>query len=238
MRKFSVLMILVLLLSAILVPAVAAAPSTGAGSSCPPVYYRIARGDNLTIIASRYGVSVWQLQQWNGIRNIDRIFVGSVLVIHPARCNRPAPKPQPPVWPVPPLPVWPSPPVQPVQPIWPPVPPIIDPVHPIWPPVQTACPDVRSVISSPGTGARVSGTVVINGNAFHENFKFYKLEYGAGVNPTDWHWFFGGQWPIWQGTLGALNTDILPSGVYTIRLTVVDQTSNYPPPCQATVWVR
>jgi hypothetical protein len=80
--------------------------------------------------------------------------------------------------------------------------------------------------------------VTIMGNAMHENFKFYKLEYGAGSNPNTWSWFFGGQWPIWNGTLGALNTDILASGTYTIRLTVVDQTSNYPPPCQVTIRVR
>ena len=80
--------------------------------------------------------------------------------------------------------------------------------------------------------------VTIKGNATHENFSFYKLEYGAGSNPNTWSWFFGSQWPVWQGTLGALNAGVLPSGTYTIRVTVVDKTSNYPPPCQVTVVVR
>ena len=99
------------------------------------------------------------------------------------------------------------------------------------------CTDQRVMITSPHQGARVSGWVTIRGNATHENFKFYKLEYGAGSNPDTWSWFFGGEWPVWQGTLGALNTDILTPGTYTIRLTVVDQTSNYPPPCQVTIVV-
>jgi LysM repeat protein len=230
MRKFGVLMIIVLLLSAILVPAATAGGYPGAGS-CPPVYYRVVRGDNLARIASRYGVSIWQVARWNGIANIDRIYIGSVLVVYPARCNRPAPKPVPPPHPQPPMqpvpPIWGVPPVQPVPPIWP--------VPPMWP---TSCPDQRAVIAAPGNGAHVWGMVTITGNAVHENFKFYKLEYGAGANPTDWHWFFGGQFPIWQGTLGALNTDILAPGTYSIKVTVVDQTSNYPPPCQVRVIVR
>ena len=87
-------------------------------------------------------------------------------------------------------------------------------------------------------GAHVSGMVTITGNAVHDNFKFYKLEYGAGPAPSNWHWFAGGENQIWHGTLGVLNTDILPSGVYSIRVTVVDRTSNYPPPCQVTIQVR
>lgn len=60
-----------------------------------PVYYRVQRGDNLTRIAARYGVSVAQLQQWNRITNPNRIYVGQTLVIHPPRCA-PPPKPTPP----------------------------------------------------------------------------------------------------------------------------------------------
>jgi LysM repeat protein len=201
------------------------------------VYYRVVRGDNLARIAARYGVSVWQVARWNGIANIDRIYAGSVLVIYPARCAQPAPRPKPqpvpPVWPAPqPMPpMWPAP--QPVPPMWP-VPPT-QPVPPTWP---AACTDQRAVIASPGNGAHVAGMATITGNAVHDNFKFYKLEYGAGSNPSDWHWFFGGEWPIWHGTLGVLNTDALPSGTYSVRVTVVDKTSNYPPPCQVTIVVR
>lgn len=229
----------VLLLSAFIVPAASASSAT---SGCPVVYYRVVRGDTLGSIAARYGVSVWQLQQWNNIPNIDKIYAGQVLVIYPTRCYQPKPVPPPPPPPPPgvvvPLPGPCSGPVCPLPPVNPCGPkgcPII-----ILPPVITpaACTDQRAVISSPVNNQQVSGWLTVKGNATHENFKFYKLEYGAGANPTDWHWFFGGEFPIWQGTLGALNTDILAPGTYSIRVTVVDRTSNYPPPCQVVVRVR
>jgi LysM repeat protein len=218
------LTVILLLLGAVLAPAASAAPAGRA--ACPPVYYRVVSGDWLSTIASRYGVTVWQLQQWNGIGNPNRIYPGQVLIIYPARCAapKPPPTPKPPITPAHPIVISPVPP-----PAGQPVPP---------PPPSASCPDQRAVISSPVPNQQVSGMVTIKGNATHENFSFYKLEYGAGSNPASWSWFFGGQWPIWQGTLGALNASVLPSGTYTIRVTVVDKTSNYPPPCLVTVVVR
>jgi LysM repeat protein len=108
-RHFGAMMAVILLLSVALVPAAAAAPvakeSAGAsqGAAGCPVYYRVVRGDNLTVIAWRYGVSVNQLMRWNNIWNPDRIYVGQVLVIWPPRCTKPVPPPPPPP-PPPPLP--------------------------------------------------------------------------------------------------------------------------------------
>jgi LysM repeat protein len=218
----------------LLLASVAAVPATASAAGCPPVYHRIARGENLFRIGLRYGVSVWQLQQWNGIANPNHIHAGTLLTIYPNYCPAPRPAPAPaapiktgPLVILPSTPPQPAPPPQPVCP------------QPVWPVGQPAhCADQRAVISWPLQNAHVSGMVTIRGNATHENFKFYKLEYGAGSNPASWSWFFGGEFPIWQGTLGALNTDVLPSGTYTIRVTVVDQSSNYPPPCQVTIVVR
>ncbi len=232
---FLVCLAVVLLLSAFIVPAASA--SSSAVAACPVVYHRVVRGDTLGSIAARYGVSVWQLQQWNNIRNIDRIYVGTVLVIYPTRCWTPRPVPPKPV--PAPLPGPCSGPAPcPVPP--PPPPPCTPPTCQVLPPVvvvPAVCSDPRAVITSPLQNQQVTGWLTVKGNATHENFKFYKLEYGKGANPTDWVWFFGGGFPVWQGTLGALNTGILAPGVYTIRVTVVDQTSNYPPPCSVTVSV-
>ncbi len=111
MRRVGALMVMVLLLSAVLVPAAAAAPASNSAASASqgaygcPVYYRVVRGDNLTKIAYRYGVSVNQIMQWNNIWNPDRIYIGQVLVIRPWNCNPQPPKPpKPPKPPVPPLP--------------------------------------------------------------------------------------------------------------------------------------
>jgi LysM repeat protein len=102
---------------------------------------------------------------------------------------------------------------------------------------RPCCTDSHAVITSPGQNARVAGWVTVMGTATHEDFAFYKLEYGAGSSPTDWSWFAGGEQPIVNGPLGVFNTGGLPCGTYTIRLVVVDDTGNYPTPCQVTVTI-
>jgi len=114
MRRFGALMVVMLLLTAVLVPSAAAAPASSSaanvsqGTSCP-VYYRVVRGDNLTRIAYRYGVTVAQLQRWNNIWNPDRIYEGQTLVIYracPPPKPHPQPHPQPHPWPQPPHGAW------------------------------------------------------------------------------------------------------------------------------------
>ncbi len=55
-----------------------------AGSSVPssgPVSYRIRRGDTLSKIATRFGVSVDEIRRWNRMSS-DRIVAGESLTIH------------------------------------------------------------------------------------------------------------------------------------------------------------
>ncbi len=51
----------------------------------PPVtcWYRVRYGDTLYSIAWRFGVTTWQLQQWNGIQNPNYIYAGTVLKVCP-----------------------------------------------------------------------------------------------------------------------------------------------------------
>jgi hypothetical protein len=100
------------------------------------------------------------------------------------------------------------------------------------------CPDGRAIITAPGLNALISGMTPFYGTANHEHFKYYKLEYGAGANPTVWSYFAGGEKPIFGGLLGYLNATALQPGTYTIRIVVVDTTGNFPPPCQTVVVVR
>jgi LysM repeat protein len=46
-------------------------------------YHKVSRGQTLSSIARRYGVSVRQIMQWNGIRNANRIYVGQRLAVSP-----------------------------------------------------------------------------------------------------------------------------------------------------------
>lgn len=54
-----------------------------------PLRYTVVRGDTLSIIAKRYGVTVDQLRAWNGIAG-DRIEVGQVLVLESVGAVTPA----------------------------------------------------------------------------------------------------------------------------------------------------
>lgn len=101
-----------------------------------------------------------------------------------------------------------------------------------------ACPDPRAMIFSPGANEVISGTVQVFGTAQHEAFKYYKLEYalGADADPSgEFAFLMDVTQPVIEGSLATLDTTVLDNGVYTLRLTVVDQTGNFPPPCTVTV---
>lgn len=112
-------------------------------------------------------------------------------------------------------------------------------VTPTPAPQRPICRDPRAVITAPGINAQVNLPVAIMGSAFHENFSFYKLEYGPGPNPADsqWSFFAEGSQPVNDGRLGVLSAS-LPPGTYSIRVVVVDTSGNYPPPCQTTIVIR
>src|SRR4029079_1400433 len=102
--------------------------------------------------------------------------------------------------------------------------------------VTAACGDPRSAINGPGINQVLSVVIPISGVASHESFQFYKLEYAPGANASGgFTYFAGGQVQISGGVLGNIDTTVLPNGEYTIRLTVVDQVGNFPPPCDVTV---
>lgn len=114
--------------------------------------------------------------------------------------------------------------------------------------VSVTCPDSRLAIFSPGIDQTVSGLVPITGRATHEQFSFYKLEFASGANASQgFTWFDGSDRsggggakgpPVENGTLGHFNSAGVANGAYTIRLTVVDTSSNYPTPCQVSINVQ
>ena len=114
--------------------------------------------------------------------------------------------------------------------------------------VPVTCSDSRLAISSPGINQTVSGLVPITGRATHEQFNFYKLEVAPGANASQgFTWFDGSDrsgdggakgGPVESGTLGHFNSAGVANGAYTVRLTVVDTSSNYPTPCQVSINVQ
>jgi hypothetical protein len=103
------------------------------------------------------------------------------------------------------------------------------------------CPNPNVRITSPGMNQIVQGNVAVRGTAMHEAFDYYKIEVGPGANPRDNEWAVVGQLhdqPVADGVLATFNSGAYPTGTYTLRLVVVDQTGNFPEPCRVTVTVQ
>ncbi|RIK32759.1 MAG: hypothetical protein DCC55_36280 [Chloroflexi bacterium] len=106
------------------------------------------------------------------------------------------------------------------------------------PVVQAAsCPDPRAVIAAPGNGQVVSGIVSVAGTASHEQFQYYKIEY-ASAGSESFNYLNGGNSPVINGVLITFDSTVLGNGGWTLRLIVVDNTGNFPPPCQVTVQIQ
>jgi hypothetical protein len=88
--------------------------------------------------------------------------------------------------------------------------------------------DTRVEITSPSVGERVRGRVPIIGSAQVDDFDFYKVEFGIGPNPSQWavigilH-----DQPVIAGQLEVWDTNPVPDGVYTLRVTGVKRDGNW-----------
>ncbi|MCG3208856.1 MAG: Monofunctional biosynthetic peptidoglycan transglycosylase [Anaerolineae bacterium] len=68
----------------------------------------------------------------------------------------------------------------------------------------------------------VKGSVVITGNANIDGFQLYRVEYGQGLNPTEWKQLGGDNpAPVEGGPLAVWDTAAEEEGLYTLQLTVV-----------------
>jgi len=112
------------------------------------------------------------------------------------------------------------------------------PTIPAAPPAP-ACPRPDICIASPAPNATVGGLVTIRGTANIEAFQFYKVEYGMGEEPLQWN-SIGDirRERVVNGTLAQWDTSRFPPGPYILKLTVVDITSNFPPPHQVRVVIQ
>ncbi len=103
------------------------------------------------------------------------------------------------------------------------------------------CADPGSSITAPGVDQVVSGTVNILGTATHPNFQYFKVEYapGADVSPSDnFAYLADARTQVQGGVLAVFDSTQFDNGAYTLKLTVVDNTGNFPPPCTVTVIVQ
>jgi len=107
------------------------------------------------------------------------------------------------------------------------------------PVVAASCADASMAFFAPGVNQVLSGAVAVTGRAVHDNLDYYKLEFAPGANAEGGYVYFdGNKAPVDGGTLGTFNTTALPNGAYTIQLTVVDLTGNYPTPCRTSIVIQ
>ena len=91
----------------------------------------------------------------------------------------------------------------------------------------------------PGVNQVLSEQIVIRGTARIDQFQFYKLEYALGEEPRQWNSIGEiNRSPVVDNVLGVWNLAGFPSGPAWLRLTVVDASGNFPPPCDLRVVIR
>jgi membrane carboxypeptidase/penicillin-binding protein len=75
---------------------------------------------------------------------------------------------------------------------------------------------------SPRPYEYVKGGVIITGNAKIDGFQLYRIEYGKGLNPTEWRQLGGDNTtPVEGAPLAYWDTAVEEEGLYTLQLTVV-----------------
>jgi len=193
-------------------------PGTGSPEEYCGGYYTVKPGDSLSRIAAWHGTTINAVARANNLRYPYLIYPGQKLFV-PCGGGGPKPPPgghRPPPGHKPP----PKPTAAPV-------------LHP------AACPREVQIVS-PKEGEHVKGTVQIVGTANIPNFQFYKVEYALGHIPLDSafasinHTYTT---PVRDGVLTTWYTGNMPTQPFTLRLTVVDQSGNFPPPCNVHVFV-
>ncbi|MBC7260649.1 MAG: hypothetical protein H5T63_01435, partial [Chloroflexi bacterium] len=82
-------------------------------------------------------------------------------------------------------------------------------------------------IANPSLYAHVAGVVPIFGNARPGDFRLYRVEYGAGLNPREWVPIGGDHYNrVDNNVLEYWDVSQLPDGLYTLRLIVIEGSGN------------
>ncbi len=94
------------------------------------------------------------------------------------------------------------------------------------------CPSANVSITSPGSGATLSGTFTVYGTARQngEPFQYYRLEIRPAFSEV-YNFVDSKPVQVVNGVLGSINAKRFGNGAHYLRLTVVNNTGNYPDEC-------
>lgn len=77
-------------------------------------------------------------------------------------------------------------------------------------------------ITSPAASATVQGRVIVTGRAMSDDFLSYAIEWGNGLEPTQWVRVYASGRGVLGGSLGVWDTSVVPDGPYTLRVVLED----------------
>ncbi len=180
--------------------------NAASGSCTPPdgwVVYVVQPDNTLFSISLAVGSTVGELRDVNCLQSVDNIFSGQRLYV----------------------------PRLPVSPVATGVVPTSEAGGTqTVPGAAVGCTDASTLITAPQPGSTVSGVFTLFGTASLANFSYYKIEIRPDFASV-YNFYDRFQRPVVAGALGQVNTVQFGPGLYWVRLTVVDNTGNFPPPC-------
>jgi hypothetical protein len=104
--------------------------------------------------------------------------------------------------------------------------------------VAQGCTSPGAVITSPVSGQPVSGTILIRGTAYAEDFGYYRIEARPDTAQT-YNFLLRADQPVVNGNLGIIDSRSLSAGLNWIRVSVVDTAGNVTiTPCAIPVIVQ
>lgn len=104
--------------------------------------------------------------------------------------------------------------------------------------VAQGCTSPGTVITSPVSGQPVTGTILIRGTAYAEDFAYYRIE-ARPDNSETYNFLLRANETVINGNLGIIDARSLSPGLNWIRVSVVDSTGNVTiTPCAIPVIVQ
>lgn len=101
---------------------------------------------------------------------------------------------------------------------------------------MSGCVKDKIMLTTPGSGDEIKGTVELIGTADIPNFGFYKYEI-APVGTSNWTTISAGAQPVKEGELGKWDTTALTNGDYFLQLVIIDNVGQTLEPCVIAVRV-